>query len=209
MNATTKERLRTILQKMNTLDYIRPEAIPDIALYMDQLTSFMDSELSTCKRYPDDKLLTKTMINNYAKNDLIPPPEKKKYSKEHLLLLIYIYYLKSFLSISDIHEILNPIIEGFYRADEEITLTDIYRQVYENEMKQSEDTVKDIMKRYLRAEQTFADADLPEEKKLYLQFFSFICMLGFDVYVKKQVIESLIDMQAAEMKKTAGKGSRK
>ncbi len=209
MNATTKERLRMILQKMNTLDYIRPEAIPDIALYMDQLTSFMDSELSTCKRYPDDKLLTKTMINNYAKNDLIPPPEKKKYSKEHLLLLIYIYYLKSFLSISDIHEILNPIIEGFYRADEEITLTDIYRQVYENEMKQSEDTVKDIMKRYLKAEQTFADADLPEEKKLYLQFFSFICMLGFDVYVKKQVIESLIDMQAAEMKKTAGKGSRK
>ena len=46
------------------------------------------------------------MINNYAKNDLLPPPIKKKYSKEHVLLLIFIYYYKGILSISDIQKVL-------------------------------------------------------------------------------------------------------
>ena len=59
---------------------VKPEDIPNIDLYMDQVTTFMDSQLATSKRHEDDKILTKTMINNYAKNDLLPPPEKKKYS---------------------------------------------------------------------------------------------------------------------------------
>lgn len=45
---------------------------------MDQVTTFMDEQLEACKRYEDDKILTKTMINNYAKNNLLPAPEKKK-----------------------------------------------------------------------------------------------------------------------------------
>ena len=47
---------------------IPPEDIPDIGLYMDQVTTLMDTRLAGSKRYPDDKILTKTMINNYAKN---------------------------------------------------------------------------------------------------------------------------------------------
>ena len=57
---------------------------------MDQVTTFMDSNLKDSKRYNADKILTKTMINNYAKNNLLPPPLKKKYSKEHILVLIFI-----------------------------------------------------------------------------------------------------------------------
>ena len=74
---------------------IPPEDIPDIGLYMDQVTTFMEEQLSSTKRYEDDKILTKTMINNYAKNNLLPPPIKKKYSKEHLLVLIFVYYIAS------------------------------------------------------------------------------------------------------------------
>ena len=69
---------------------------------MDQVTTFMNGHLASSKRNPDDKILTKTMINNYAKNQLLPPPEKKKYSKEHQLLLIFIYYFKNILTIQDI-----------------------------------------------------------------------------------------------------------
>ena len=98
----TKQFLSDILDEFNKIDYVKPEDIPNIDLYMDQVTTFMDSQLATSKRHEDDKILTKTMINNYAKNDLLPPPEKKKYSKEHVLTLIFIYYFKSILSISDI-----------------------------------------------------------------------------------------------------------
>ena len=41
---------------------IPPEDIPDIGLYMDQVTTLMDTRLAASKRYPDDKILTKTMI---------------------------------------------------------------------------------------------------------------------------------------------------
>ena len=75
--------------------------LPNIDLYMDQVTSFMDDHLEHSKRYPEDKILTKTMINNYAKNHLLPPPEKKKYSKDHMIILILccFSYLSTILKI--------------------------------------------------------------------------------------------------------------
>ena len=111
MENDVKSFLADLLQKLKSIDYVKTEDIPNIGLYMDQVTTFMDEQLNACKRYENDKILTKTMINNYAKNDLLPPPEKKKYSKEHLLTLIFIYYFKNILSISDIQTILNPLTD--------------------------------------------------------------------------------------------------
>ena len=72
----------SILASLGRIDYIKPEDIPNIDLYMDQVTTFMENNLSSSKRHPEDKVLTKTMINNYAKNHLLPPPVKKKYSRD-------------------------------------------------------------------------------------------------------------------------------
>ena len=84
MTIDTNDLLNSILQSLERIDYIHPEEIPNIDLYMDQVTTFMETQLRSTKRYEQDKILTKTMINNYAKNHLLPPPVKKKYSKEHL-----------------------------------------------------------------------------------------------------------------------------
>ena len=97
MTIDPQDILNSILSSLERIDYIKPREIPNIDLYMDQVTTFMEEHLKASKRYPDDKILTKTMINNYAKNRLLPAPEKKKYSKEHMLLLIYIYYYKGCL----------------------------------------------------------------------------------------------------------------
>ena len=99
MTIDSGDLLNSILASLDRIEYIRPDDIPNIDLYMDQVTTFMDDRLKSSARYPGrDKILTKTMINNYAKNDLLPPPIKKKYSKEHVLLLIFIYYFKGFMS---------------------------------------------------------------------------------------------------------------
>ena len=82
MDNATEESIMDIIGKLKNIDYINPEDIPNIDLYMDQVTTFMDEHLAACKRLDDDKILTKTMINNYTKNDFLPPPVKKKYSKE-------------------------------------------------------------------------------------------------------------------------------
>ena len=93
MTIDKDDLLKSILDSLSRIEHIQSDDIPNIDLYMDQVTTFMDQHLRATTRYPDeDKILTKTMINNYAKNDLLPPPVKKKYSKEHVLVLIFIYY---------------------------------------------------------------------------------------------------------------------
>ena len=95
--------LEKINNKITAISPIDKEDIPVVPLYMDQLTTFMDSKLrSSLRNSTEDKVLTKTMINNYAKNDLIPPPIKKRYSKDHLYELLFIFYFKNFMSIGDI-----------------------------------------------------------------------------------------------------------
>ena len=89
MTIDVQNLMQSIMDSMDRIEYIKAEDIPDIDLYMDQVTTFMDRKLRASSRYPDeDKILTKTMINNYAKNDLLPAPVKKKYSKEHILYLL-------------------------------------------------------------------------------------------------------------------------
>ena len=69
MTIDKDDLLNSILASISRIDYIKSEDIPNIDLYMDQVTSFMEKALKSTKRYPDDKILTKTMINNYAKNE--------------------------------------------------------------------------------------------------------------------------------------------
>lgn len=192
MKINTENLLNSILESLERIEYIKPEDIPGIDLYMDQVTTFMDTRLKSTARYPgDDKILTKTMINNYAKNDLLPSPIKKKYTKEHILLLIFIYYYKGFLSITDIQTLLKPITEQFFQNGQEFNLESIYKEVFSMEKKQVEELKSDVIEKFKEAEKTFTDA--PEENRELLREFSFICLLSFDVYVKKLIIEKMID----------------
>ncbi|MBO5303463.1 MAG: DUF1836 domain-containing protein [Lachnospiraceae bacterium] len=191
MSKDIHEFIDEILKKLETIDYIRPESLPNIDLYMDQVTTFMDSQLASTKRHEDDKILTKTMINNYAKNNLLPPPVKKKYSKEHILSLLFIYYFKNILSISDIQSILNPITDKYFGNTDGMCMQDIYNEVFGLEREEIQYVLKDLAKKYKISQNTFADAS--EEDAEMLQRFSFICMLSFDVYIKKLIIEQIID----------------
>lgn len=192
MTIQTEDLINSICASLERITYIHPEDIPNMDLYMDQVTSFMESKLRQSMRNPeDDKILTKTMINNYAKNDLIPPPIKKKYSKEHILLLIFIYYYKGILSINDIQALLGPLKERFFSPEGNFSLEDIYNEVFSLEKNQIEELKQDLIKKYKVSEQTFADA--PEKEQDFLRKFAFICELSFDVYVKKLLIVKIID----------------
>ena len=190
MTIDTKDMINSIMGSLSRVDYIKPSDIPNIDLYMDQVTTFMDTHLASSKRYPQDKILTKTMINNYAKNNLLPPPVKKKYTKEHLLVMIFIYYFKGILSITDIQSLLTPITEHYFHS-QEFNIEDLYNEVFSLEKEQVERLQKDILRAYQTSTDTFHQA--PEEDQEFLKLFSFICLLSFDVYVKKQLIEKLID----------------
>lgn len=191
MTIDKDDLLNSIIKSLDRISYIRLEDIPNIDLYMDQVTTFMEKKLKSSARYPEaDKILTKTMINNYAKNDLLPPPVKKKYSKEHVLLLIFIYYYKGILTINDIQSLLNPLTERFFQK-EDFNLGDIYNEVFSLEKNHVEQLKRDVIRKFQTSRENFGEAK--EEDKEMLQMFSFICMLSFDVYVKKLLIEKMVD----------------
>lgn len=183
--------LKEIMHSFTQTEQIRSSRVPDIDLYMDQVTHFMNEHLKTFKRYEDDKILTKTMINNYAKNKLLPPPTKKRYSKEHLFVLLFIYYLKGFLSLNDIQAILGPVTDRFFHSQDGISMTDIYEEIYALSEEQITKSCHDIMTSFHRASHSFEDC--PKEDQELLQVFSFICLLSFDIYMKKEVIEKMLD----------------
>lgn len=201
------ERLSDILSWLDSISYIKTEKIPEVDLYMDQVTSFVDEHLKKTKRSPEDKALTKTMINNYAKNKLLPPPEKKRYSREHLLMLIFIYYFKNILSISDIQTLLGPITDKYFKSLTEKDMTYIYQEVFSMEQTQIRYLEKDLMRRFKSAGEIFEDAD-PEDKE-FLHQFSFICLLSFDVYMKKMIIENMIDHMNSSKNEDSSKKERK
>lgn len=207
MDNEVKEFLAALQKKLVSIDYIKTEDIPNIGLYMDQVTTFMDEQLEACKRYEDDKILTKTMINDYAKNNLLPAPEKKKYSKEHVLTLLFIYYFKNLLSINDIQSLLNPLTEHYFGNKSGFNMEDVYNEVFNLESTESEKLLKDLGKKYALSRETFRK--FPENDQEFLQNFSFICLLSYDVYIKKMIIESVIDNINSQNSKTNKKENSK
>ncbi len=191
--------IRTLLENIKKISYITPNELPNIDLYMDQVTTFMDQHLEKTKRYSEDKLLTKTMINNYTKNDLLPSPVKKKYSKDHMVMLIFIYYLKNFLSITDIQSLVHPMTELFFDGKGEISLDEIYAEIYEIEKNQAGSVSRDIINKAKVAEETFADIKDNEQRE-YLRKYAYACLLSYDIYMKRQMLERLIDENFTERK---------
>ncbi|MCR4587392.1 MAG: DUF1836 domain-containing protein [Lachnospiraceae bacterium] len=187
-----KEALDIIEETLDQVEGIPSSDIPDIDLYMDQVTTFMENKFRDSTRNPEeDKIMTKTMINNYAKNDLLPAPVKKKYSKDHMMLLILIYYYKGLLSISDIATLIRPLKEHFGQDDGTLELEQIYTELISGECKQADLVRRDIKDLMKDAEGSFTEA--PAEAKDSLQLLSLISSLGFDIYLKKLVIGRLLD----------------
>ncbi len=82
------------------------DALPDIDLYMDQVITYIERQMTIFSLSADEKLITPAMINNYVKNEVIPRPVQKKYTREHLSHMMAVLNLKQVLSLSDITKLL-------------------------------------------------------------------------------------------------------
>lgn len=171
--------------------YIKASMLPDLDLYVDQITTFLTRHLAKTIRFEDDKIMTKTMINNYTKNHLLPPPDKKKYSRDHILLMIFIYYFKNFLPISDIKTILGPLTDKYFHKNADLNLEAIYTTLFSKEDTFVQEVLENVMKQFHMSADLFPDA--PKADQASLREFTFICMLSLDIYLKKQLIEAILD----------------
>lgn len=100
-----------ILKQIENRSHLNANDIPSLDLYIDQIMTLFDIHLADNKRHEEDKLLTKTMINNYSKEGILKPIKGKKYSKDHILQMLLIYSLKNTISIQEIKKVLQPYHE--------------------------------------------------------------------------------------------------
>lgn len=147
-----KEDILRLIKNVNVDEKIKLKDIPEIDLYMDQVIQLFEANLGPLKRKEEEKILTKTMINNYAKAKLLMSIKNKKYSKEHLILMSLVYDLKGSLSINDIKLLLNNIVEK-YENKEDYDLRALYEIYLEGSLEDSkkfrdslENKVEEIIK---------------------------------------------------------------
>ncbi len=85
------------------------EQLPDFGLYMEQILPLLQQQIHTWTNEED--VLTASMINNYAKKNVIPRPEHKKYYRRHIALLTVVAFLKNTLTITEISVLLGTLGE--------------------------------------------------------------------------------------------------
>ena len=183
--------IEEVFKRYTDGSYIKASMLPDLDLYVDQITTFLTRHLAKTIRFEDDKIMTKTLINNYTKNHLLPPPDKKKYSRDHILLMIFIYYFKNFRPISDIKTILGPLTDKYFHKDADLNLEAIYTTLFSKEDTFVQEVLENVMKQFHMSADLFPDA--PKADQASLREFTFICMLSLDIYLKKQLIEAILD----------------
>ena len=181
----SEELVKNVLKEVEAFHF---DDLPNIDLYMDQVTTYLNNKFKKMKRYEDDKLLTKTMINNYAKSHLLPSPEKKKYSKDHILTLIMIFFFKNLISINDVTTVITPLLENHFHNDEQ-PLEDIITKFLE--YAHSNDISKPIIDELQNSAKIFED--YKDDDVEYMQTLGLIAILSYDMFVRKMIVEKLID----------------
>ncbi len=178
------EEFLSFINNSTFLNQVELSKIPNINLYMDQALTFMNENLY--QRNPQDKTLTKSMINNYVKNNLIPKPENKKYFPQHIIALIYIFYMKQILSLDDVKSICNSYMANHFENDDMAELYKVFLEIEKEDAKNMEGEIKALASN-LYSNKSCEKFD--EDEKLFL----LISLLSSRANTYKIMIEKLLD----------------
>ncbi|MGE1130380.1 DUF1836 domain-containing protein [Bacillus wiedmannii] len=180
------ENINKLLETLHLEKNITLEDIPNVDLYVDQVVQLFENTYSDTTRNDDEKVLTKTMINNYAKGKLFIPIKNKKYSKEHMILISLIYQLKGALSINDIKSSLENINESLLN-DDSFELNTLYKDYLSLTENNVESFTQDVNNRVSEVSEISSLEDPNLEKFLLLT--SFVSMSN----MYRRLAEKLID----------------
>ncbi|AND85893.1 DUF1836 domain-containing protein [Clostridium tyrobutyricum] len=198
-----KEELKKILEKFSDFEQLKFYNIPDIDLYMDQVTTFVEEKLGYLKRNEEDSALTKTMINNYTKAGILMPPNKKKYSKHHMVFIILTYYLKQILSINDIQRLFSPIVKSINSGENhDKDLENIYNCFLEIEKNEMDKFIRDLKDKISLDDSEFKNSEdsigqtskkINIDKEGINSLIIMVIMLVVKANIEKRMAEKIID----------------
>ncbi|MFT8312750.1 MAG: DUF1836 domain-containing protein [Clostridium sp.] len=196
MDANNDKNLDALVSELTEFNELTLDDIPNIDLYMDQVTTLFENKLHPLKRNEEDKIMTKTMINNYAKAKIFPPVKSKKYTKEQIILLSMIYNLKQSLSLADIGKVFNPLLEDMQKDNKELisieNLYDTFLEIKrENENKFSEYfyTLLDRSKNKLKNKNNGDNS----KNELVLMVLSLIAEANMNIRMSEKIIDNFFN----------------
>lgn len=194
------KNINELINELGLESNLQIDDIPEIDLYMDQVIQLFENKYSGSKRNEEEKVLTKTMINNYAKGKLFFPIKNKKYSKEHIILISLIYQLKGALSISDIKSTLGGVNEKVVKK--EIDLEAFYNSYLHIHMKNLESFHEEFKQHAEEVSEGIGDMDDPQLEQILL-----IASLANISNMYRRAAEKLIDgLPPIEQKQTKKDG---
>ncbi|MBC2579665.1 DUF1836 domain-containing protein [Clostridium sp. DJ247] len=190
-----EKKLAKLLEDLCSFEQLKLSNIPDIDLYMDQITTFIDEKFSYIKRDLEDASLTKTMINNYTKAGILMPPKKKKYSKQHMILIILTYYLKQIISINDIHDLFSPLVQSINSGENhDKDLEYIYNTFLAIEKSETEKFNHEFQENFINhIKQELGEEDNFEEHKDISKLIMIVISLVLKANIQKRMAEKIID----------------
>lgn len=109
--------LQTWIDELRQIHLPRWDELPVLDLYMDQVVTLIERYLGALVSEENEKMLTKSMVNNYVKLQLIPPPVKRQYSRRHLAFLIVITLLKQIMPIKEVKDAI--LLQAKYSGEKE------------------------------------------------------------------------------------------
>ncbi|KRG13214.1 DUF1836 domain-containing protein [Lederbergia galactosidilytica] len=178
-----------LLSSLSLTNHISLQDIPKMDLYIDQVIELFEEGFKETKRDKKEKILTKTMVNNYAKGKLFFPVQNKKYSKEHIMLMSLIYQLKGALSIKDIKDCLQILNKEIVESDFNLgEFYESYLHLYFNNVSTFQDDLQE------KAEAVREKLDSIDEKnKLEMERTLLIASLVSTSNLYRRAAEKLVD----------------
>lgn len=187
-----EEFVKRTIEEFVAKGNIPSDHYPDMEIYMDQVANFMNKELKVYKKNDKDKVITKTMIGNYVKHNMLPRPVNKKYSKDHLILLTLIYYLKGIFQMDEIEKLMKPLIDNYNSEfDDKINLTSIYEGILAVQEIQRDTMAQKTRETMENIKYNLKEAELSDDDMLEL--FMLIVNLSMKAEAEKYLAQHLLN----------------
>lgn len=186
-----EEFVKDIVNRYVARGMIDSDSFPDMEIYMDQAESFMNRELGIYKTKEKDKVITKTMIGNYVKHNMLPRPVNKKYSKDHLILLSLIFYLKGAFQMEEIEQILKPLIDNYNSEfDDKIDLAALYEGILAVQAEEQRTLAQSVRSMIEGSKRRLRETELSDDDMLEL--FMLIVNLSMKADAQKFLANKLL-----------------
>lgn len=170
---------------------ISGDDFPEMEIYMDQAETFLNKGLKIYRKSEKDKVITKTMIGNYVKHNMLPRPVNKKYSKDHLILLALIYSLKGTFQMEEIEQIVKPLIDNCNSEfDDKIDLSVLYEGILKVQADEQEALAQSVNQMIEKSKHQLKETELSDDDMLEL--FMLIVNLSMNADAQKFLAHKLL-----------------